>query len=616
MKTLSEIQKQLRDIMPEGIDLTFQAIKNVLLEGTDQYKDLILLESRYKEAIRQMALGVIAYDTIQLELNKIRLDISNFIDCLQESHLKREEGAAVQDSRPDIYNGEVMYRIPKKMTQHEEVKCIVRLAFDRKVLMEDLEEEEGDVLKDIRIAEVMGVELIDSGDEAFKIRTINDTVQFVEKDLYTEWIFYVKPLLPGMHPLILKISVIEILNGVERKRNVVLEEKVEIVTTQPVAEEADSFSSAGYVMQMAAGQGTAAAEAAVTAKDARPANPVPGAPAQPAPARNAPPPPPPSPAPAAPRSGNFKKMTSALAGLVVLLVASYALWHSIGPGNNNNITQVDPADKKEWENLKGNSSREELEAFVNANPDSEFKDDAQNKLDSMETAAWHAALASNTDVAIREYMSNYPKGRYYEDAVAVLQFNEDPAAGGQAEPPIVAPEPEPVPVKPGRTNTKPGKKPDKKTGSSGKVDPGKETTTQKPAEEPKATEPVKEDPNKPLTKLYASRMPVHSGCEQEDKRKEEACTEGKIRKHILRYLKYPEEARRQGITGTIVVEFVVERDGNITEVKAKNDLGGGTAEEAVRIVNKLTRFKPGLDREGKPARILYIVPIKFELGNK
>lgn len=610
MKTLAEIKKHLLDIMPEGIDLTFQAIKNILAEGTDQYKDLILLESRYKEAIRQMALGVLAYDVIQLELNKIRQDISNFIDGIQESHLKQEEGAA-GDSRPDIYNGEVMYRIPKKMKQSEEVKCIVRLAFDRKVLMENLEEEAGDVLKDIRIAEVMGVELIDAGEGAFKIRTINDAVQFVEKDLYTEWIFYVMPVLPGTHPLILKISVIEILNGIERKRNVVLEEKVEILTTQPATAPETGFSSAGYVMQMASGQAVAGAENTPVAKNAGTARPAPDAPAQ---APPPPPPPPPSTMPSAPRSGNFKRMTGALAGLVVLLVASWAIYTSIKHGNE--ITQIDPADKKAWETARENSTREELEAFVDAYPGSEFKDDAEIKLDSIETAAWYAALASNNNAAIRRYMIEYPEGRYYNEAIVVLEFNEDPATAGQSEDPVIAPVPEIKPAGP-ETRTNPGKKKVNRTGTSGKVSPEKQTGTPPvPPDDPKVTEPEKEDPNKPITKPYASRMPVHSGCDHEDKRKEEACTEGKIRKHILRYLEYPKEARRQGIKGTVVVEFVVELDGRVSNVRAKNDPGGGTAEEAVRIVEKLTRFKPGLNREGKPARILYIVPIKFELAGR
>ena len=585
MKTLSDIQKNLLEILPQGIDLTFQALKNLLSDATDKYKDLILLESRYMETSRQLLQGVITYEAAQTEFNKIRKDITGFIDSLQESHLKGEEGSQ-SEGRPDIYNGEVMYRIPKKMTQAEEVKCMVRLAFDRKVLMEDLEEEAGDVLKDIRISDVMGVELIDAGDGAFKIRTINDSVQFVEKDLFTEWVFYVTPLLPGVHPLVLKISVIEILNGVERKRNVVLEEKVEILTTHPVGEETEEFASAGYSIQLASAQ---TAEIPGGTKGVQPPAP---SPSSPQPSRPA--------VPAKPRAGTFKKMSSALAGLIVLVVASWAIWSSLGP--KDDFVTINPADKNNsWEEAKNKNTREDYEAFVINNPESEYADVARGKLDSIETATWNAALASNEAVAMVAYLEAYPNGRYAADAIAALQSEEDPAA--------VVP-PAPVPADPAKeTNKKPKPKPKPKPGIKPETKP--ETKTPEPTP---PVGPEKEvDPDIPIPMRSASRMPVHSGCDNEDKKKEEECTEGKIRKHIGRFLEYPEKAKQERVKGTVVVEFIVERDGSITSVHAKNDIGGGCAEEAVRIVQKLTRFKPGVNREGKPARILYIIPIQFKL---
>jgi hypothetical protein len=74
----------------------------------------------------------------------------------------------------------------------------------------------------------MSAELIDIEGKAFTIRCINSMEQFVDADIATEWIFYVKGLLSGVHRLLLKISVTEEINGKERVREIVLEEVVTV----------------------------------------------------------------------------------------------------------------------------------------------------------------------------------------------------------------------------------------------------------------------------------------------------------------------------------------------------------------------------------------------------
>ena len=77
MKTLNEIQEHLKSILPQGVDLTFEAIKAQLVEGTDKYNDLILLEGRYREVGRQLLQGVVGNEEAQIEFNKIRKDLMN-----------------------------------------------------------------------------------------------------------------------------------------------------------------------------------------------------------------------------------------------------------------------------------------------------------------------------------------------------------------------------------------------------------------------------------------------------------------------------------------------------------------------------------------------------------
>ena len=617
MKSLTDIQKELRDILPEGIDLTLQALKNYLPNGTDKYKDLILIASRYMETTRQLLQGVVSNEDAQIEFNKIRKDLLGFIDSLQESHLQ-EPGAAGSTGKPDVYNGEVLYRIPPKMKMLEEVKCIVRLAFDRKQLTEDLELEEHDVMKDIRISDVMGVELMDPSNSAFEIRTITDSVQMVEKDLYTEWLFYVKPILEGTHPLMLKISVIEIRDGVERKRNVVLEEKIEILASvPPEVASASKFESAGYMMQVT---GTAGAELPGAAKDVQPP------PLEPAPpAHNIPPSPGGGGGPAMPRptsipsrpSGNIRKMASALAGLVVLVIASWAIWSSMNaPDPNKVVVDAEKKAKQEWEQTRKQNTKEAYEKFVADHAASELADVARSSLDSIETATWVAALDANDPAAIQAYIAAYPNGRYASDAIAALEdMAEQPVAIVIEDSLTLIKEPPPVPAKPGKTTVPTKKnKPATKPKQEVTKPPVKTTPAANPVSPPKETVPEKEvDPNEPIPMRSASRMPVYPKCDNSDRKKEESCTEDKIRSFIGKRLRYPDKAISQRIEGTVLVEFVVERDGSITEVHSLNEVKGGCSEEAVRLVKGLPKFKPGLGRSGEPVRILYRLPIRFKL---
>jgi TonB family protein len=111
----------------------------------------------------------------------------------------------------------------------------------------------------------------------------------------------------------------------------------------------------------------------------------------------------------------------------------------------------------------------------------------------------------------------------------------------------------------------------------------------------------------------AARLPVYPGCTKSSKKKEEQCTERRILGFIDQKLKYPPAALQKGVQGTVTVFFIVEKDGSITGVRAANDIGGGCADEAVRIVSQLPKFRPGLNATGNPVRINYILPITFRL---
>lgn len=82
---------------------------------------------------------------------------------------------------------------------------------------------------------------------------------------------------------------------------------------------------------------------------------------------------------------------------------------------------------------------------------------------------------------------------------------------------------------------------------------------------------------------------------------------------VQKNLKYPAQARRMGIEGKVFVQFVVDKDGTITEVKAVKGIGAGCDEEAARVIGKAPKWKPGKQR-GRAVKVRMILPITFKLG--
>ncbi|MDR2906516.1 MAG: energy transducer TonB, partial [Bacteroidales bacterium] len=73
-------------------------------------------------------------------------------------------------------------------------------------------------------------------------------------------------------------------------------------------------------------------------------------------------------------------------------------------------------------------------------------------------------------------------------------------------------------------------------------------------------------------------------------------------KYLSENMIYPSAARDSGIQGTIYVNFIIEKDGSISDVKVVNGIGGGCDEEAIRVVKMMPKWKPGRQR-GKPVRV-------------
>ena len=85
-------------------------------------------------------------------------------------------------------------------------------------------------------------------------------------------------------------------------------------------------------------------------------------------------------------------------------------------------------------------------------------------------------------------------------------------------------------------------------------------------------------------------------------------------KYVGERIKYPSQARRMGIEGKVFVQFVVDKDGSLTEVQAVKGIGAGCDEEAVRVLRNIPKFRPGKQR-GRAVKVRMVLPIVFRLTN-
>ena len=108
-------------------------------------------------------------------------------------------------------------------------------------------------------------------------------------------------------------------------------------------------------------------------------------------------------------------------------------------------------------------------------------------------------------------------------------------------------------------------------------------------------------------------IPVFPGCEGLPKNKQLDCFNEKMNAHINKHFRYPERAMEDNIQGRVQVQFLIDKQGNVTDVRVRGPKGGELLEkEAQRIVSKLPKFTPGKQRN-KPVSVRYAQPITFKL---
>lgn len=88
----------------------------------------------------------------------------------------------------------------------------------------------------------------------------------------------------------------------------------------------------------------------------------------------------------------------------------------------------------------------------------------------------------------------------------------------------------------------------------------------------------------------------------------------KLYKYLAENCRYPEEAMKNNVQGKVFLSFIVETNGELSNVKVERGLGSGTDEEAVRLMENSPNWTPGYSGD-LPVRVKYNIPISFNLRN-
>ena len=82
--------------------------------------------------------------------------------------------------------------------------------------------------------------------------------------------------------------------------------------------------------------------------------------------------------------------------------------------------------------------------------------------------------------------------------------------------------------------------------------------------------------------------------------------------YIAKNLTYPAQARRSRVEGKVYLQFVVRKDGSITDIKVLKGIGFGCDKEAIKVLESAPKWKPGKQR-GVPVNVHMSIPIIFLL---
>jgi protein TonB len=86
-------------------------------------------------------------------------------------------------------------------------------------------------------------------------------------------------------------------------------------------------------------------------------------------------------------------------------------------------------------------------------------------------------------------------------------------------------------------------------------------------------------------------------------------------KFLNKNLRFPYEAQQAGVSGRVILSFIIEKDGSLSNITVERAAGNGFDEEAMRVLKLAKAWKPGM-QNGQPVRVKYDIPINFQLSSE
>ena len=235
---LQTIKSSLKLLIAKGqIEKALDLFLETLPAHSSKFNIGVQLSSDFHLLKMQNVKNLTNSDEQQIRTSRINSNLLSLIDMISVDDF--EVPSAGKEPKERKKMGHVLYSIPPKMEVQKDILCKVRLAHDEDIILEDMMNGQESHIRSIRkMGKRMEVEIVDpNANQTFEIRNINSKVQPVDKDDFTEWIFFLKPLAEGRFPLFLKVSILTIEDGEKIRKELVLEEIIEVVSELAITED-------------------------------------------------------------------------------------------------------------------------------------------------------------------------------------------------------------------------------------------------------------------------------------------------------------------------------------------------------------------------------------------
>lgn len=114
--------------------------------------------------------------------------------------------------------------------------------------------------------------------------------------------------------------------------------------------------------------------------------------------------------------------------------------------------------------------------------------------------------------------------------------------------------------------------------------------------------------------IIVEEMPRFGDCASKlTKNERKICSDQAFLNYVYQHVKYPAMARENDVQGTVVIEFIVNKKGKVTDATILRDIGAGCGQEALRVIKQMPKWTAGQQR-GRSVNVKMKLPVRFRLN--